>query len=769
MSAGLSGKSVRRIEDPHLLRGETSYVGNLDLDGALVAHYVTSTEAHALIDGIDTSEAVGMPGVVDVVTAADIDLGLMVGRFAEYPEQARRPFLASDRVLYVGQAIAVVVAETEAQAADAAEQIYVDYDPLPAVIGFEAATSDRTLLYPDAGSNTIVVETGGSDGEPDFSDCEVVVEAEFVNQRIAPCPIEPRTAAAMWTDDGRLVQYASCQGVHPLQAELAGYYGLETADVRVITADVGGSFGAKIALYPEDSLLPLLAERTGRPVRWMPPRTADMVGMGHSRAQLHRVKIGGDADGTLKVLDIEVLSDCGAHPMLGLAMARNATRVQPGAFRMAKAHWTLRCVVTNTTPVVAYRGAGRPEGGALIDRAVDLFAAEIGMDQLEIRRLNLLREDELPHMNPTGVFYDTGDYHEALEILVGELGYYELRAEQVRRRANGAAKQLGIGLSTFIDRTAGMPGSEYGAVELKPDGSLRALTGSSPYGQGHYTTWAMLVADRTGVPFDQIEVVHGDTDVVPRGRITGGSRSVQKAGSAISLASDDLVAAACVRAADLLEAAVGDVVLDVVTGRFHIAGSPAAANVGWREIAAAIAAEDEAVGKTGERLLACEIDYEVEGATAPYGSYGAVVEVDTETGGVELIRMITVDDVGTVVNPMLALGQVHGGLAQAIGQALFEEMAYDADGNPLTSNFLDYAVPSAAELPSFECHLTEHPTPQNPLGAKGIGESGTIGGVPAVQNAVVDALGHLGVRHLDLPVTPQRVWRAIELAQSDSP
>ncbi len=761
MNRTLLGTSVLRSEDPHLLRGETTYVANIELDEALVVQYVTSTEAHALITSIDVSDARSMPGVVDVVTAADLDLGLMPVVNPDYPDLARRPVLASDRVLFVGQAIAAVVAETEAQAADAIEQIVVEYDPLPPVVTLEDAASDETLLFPDVGTNVMLDESGGTDGPPDFSDCEVVVETEYMNQRLAPAPIETRVSASLWTDDGRLVHYASCQGVHPLRAGLAEFYGLDESEVRVITSDVGGSFGAKIRLYPEDVVLPALARRAGRPVRWTPTRTADMSGLGHSRGQRQRVKIGGDRDGTLKVVAVELLAHCGAFPELGGPLARNAARMQPGPFRM-RAHWSLQCVVTNTTPIVAYRGAGRPEGGALIDRAVNQFAAEIGMDQVEIRRKNLLTADELPTTNPTGVYLDSGDYPEALELLAGELGYDQLMTEQASRRTSGSDKQLGVGISTFIDRTAGIPGSEYGSVELTANGRLRVLTGSSPYGQGHYTTWAMLVADRTGVPFDRIDVIHGDTDIVPRGRITGGSRSVQKAGSAIALATEQLVDAARQRAADQLEAPVGDVVLDLSEGRFHVVGSPGAASVDWQQIAQ-VMLDEQATADDHEEYsgLRCEVDYESEGATAPYGAYGAVVEVDTATGAVELVRMITVDDVGIIVNPMLAIGQVHGGLAQAIGQALFEEFVYDDAGNPLTSNFLDYTMPSAVELPKFECHLTEHPTSQNLLGAKGIGESGTIGGVPAVQNAVINALGHLGVRHIDIPLTPQRVWSEI--------
>jgi carbon-monoxide dehydrogenase large subunit len=586
----------------------------------------------------------------------------------------------------------------------------------------------------------------------------VVIEAEFVNQRLAPCPLETRTAASMWTDDGRLVHYASCQGVHPLQKGLSAYYGLERDQVRVLTSDVGGSFGAKARFYPEELTLPLLSRRAGRPVRWTPTRSADMVGIGHSRAQRHFIKIGGDHDGTIKAWEVHVLGDCGAYPIAGPALARNACMVLPGPFRVDRHRWSFTTVVTNTTPTVAYRGAGRPEGGAHIDRAADLFAAEIGMDPLELRRKNLLRADELPYTNVTGLFYDSGDYHEALELMVTDVGYDGIRAQQADRRASGAVKQLGIGLSTFIDRTAGVPGAEYGSIELKSDGGFRVLTGSSPYGQGHYTTWSMLVAERTGVPIEMIEVVHGDTDIVPKGGITGGSRSAQKAGTAVALATDTLVAEAKEKVANMLEAAVGDVVLDIETGEFHVAGSPGAASVNWQAIAAVVESEKEDPNDFGFK---CETEYEPEGPTVPYGAYAAVVEVDTETGEIDLLKMVTVDDAGTILNPMIALGQVHGGVGQAIGQALYEEFVYDANGNPLTSNFLDYAFPSAAEMPSFDSRLTENPSPQNPLGFKGIAESGTIGGVPAVQNAVVDALSHLGIKHLDLPVTPQRVWHAL--------
>jgi carbon-monoxide dehydrogenase large subunit len=762
MANDLLGTSVLRVEDPHLLRGDTTFVGDIELEGALVAHFVTSVEAHALITSIDTSEAAAMPGVVDVVTAADVDLGPMPGSPPNYPQGTERPLLAGDRVRFVGETVAVVVAETAAQAADAAEAVVVEYEPLPAVVRLEEAEGNDVLLFPDVGTNVMVAESMGD--EVDFSGCEIVVEAEFVNQRLAPCPLETRTAASLWTDDGRLVHYASCQGVHPLQRGLSVYYGVELDQVRVLTSDVGGSFGAKARFYPEELTLPLLARRTGRPVRWTPTRSADMVGLGHSRAQRHTVRIGGMRDGTITAWEVHVLGDCGAYPVAGPALARNACMVLPGPFRVPNHRWSYSTVVTNTTPTAAYRGAGRPEGGAHIDRAVDMFAAEVGMDPLEVRRKNLRRADELPYTNVTGLFYDSGDYHEALELMADTVDYDALKADQASRLAAGSSKLLGVGLSTFIDRTAGVPGAEYGSIELKPDGGFRVLTGSSPYGQGHYTTWSMLVSERTGVPIESIEVVHGDTDIVPKGGITGGSRSAQKAGTAVAIATDTMVAEARQKAADLLEAAVEDVVLDTATGSFHVAGSPGAAAAGWAEIAVAMAAERKPPEAGDDWGFKCETEYEPEGPTVPYGAYAAVVEVDAETGEVELLRMVTVDDAGTILNPMIALGQVHGGVGQAIGQALYEEFAYDDAGNPLTANFLDYAFPSAAEMPSFESQLTENPSPQNPLGFKGIAESGTIGGVPAVQNAVIDALAHLGVRHIDLPVTPQRVWQAVSAA-----
>ncbi|MGH9231189.1 MAG: xanthine dehydrogenase family protein molybdopterin-binding subunit [Acidimicrobiales bacterium] len=749
----LVGTPVARREDHRLLTGDARFVADLDLPGCLSVTYVTSPVAHAVIRSVDADAARSTPGVVDVVTAADVDIGPQPQVSRAYPSAMARPLLADGRVRFVGEAVVAIVSETEAAGEDAAELVAIDYDPLPAVTDLDVAESGEVLLFPDAGTNVVTAREGGSEAVADtLADCDVVVSAALVNQRLAPCPLEGRAGASLWGEDGRLVHWSSCQGAHPVRALLADVHGLSPDQVRVIVPDIGGSFGAKARPHPEEILLPWLARRSGRPVRWVPPRSTDMVGLGHSRGQRQMVEIGGDRDGTIRALRVRIDGDAGSYPMVGPLLVANTAVMSGGAYRIPEIAWSTRAFVTNTTPIVAYRGAGRPEAAAVIERAIDLFAAELGHDPVDVRRNNLLGADDLPYDSQTGVRHDSGNYQAALDLALEAAGYDELRATQARRRAADEPRLLGVGLASFVDRTAGVPGSEYGAVELRPDGTMLVVTGSTAFGQGHHTAWAMLVADRTGVPLDRIEVVGGDTDVVPRGGLTGGSRSAQKAGAAVAEATVALVERARLTAADLLEATAADVVLDTGSGRFHVAGAPAARTVDWTELA---------TERGEDRALRCEADFDGDGPTVPFGAYVAVVEVDRETGAVELCRLVTVDDAGTIINPTLALGQVHGGLGQGVGQALFEEFTYDADGNPQTSNFAGYALPSAAELPSFECRLLETPSPHNPLGAKGIAESGTIGAPPAVQNAVVDALAHLGVRHIDLPLTPERVWRAI--------
>jgi len=740
------GNRVLRREDPALLTSGGTYVDDIDVPGAAFVTYVRSTMAHAGLLDIDLTETRSMPGVLAVVTAADIDLADVVPATPAMHQAMMRPLLARDVVRFVGEPIVAIVTERREQGPDAAETVMVDYEPMPAVVDPEASQAGGPVLFDGTDSN-VIWSIEARKRVADFSGCEVVVSQRMVNQRLAPSPIEGRTAVAWWGDDGRLTQYQSCQGAHPVRATLAELYGLDPTDVRVVCPDVGGSFGAKAGSTPELLLLGELARRVGRPVRWFETRTENMIAMGHGRGQIQQVTIGGHRDGRITAYRLEVLQDAGAYPAMGAVLPWMTRMMTSGVYDLDNVEFSSTSVVTTTTPLVAYRGAGRPEAAAALERAVDLFATEIGLDPADVRRTNVLAPDAFPYTTATGTEYDCGDYARALDLVLDAAGYDELRAEQQRRRQAGDSLALGIGLSMYVEVTGG--GVEYGEVELRPDGSVLVKTGSTPYGQGHDTAWAMLVSDQLGLPMDRIDVIHGDTDLIPSSSITGGSRSVQIAGAAVHDAAGKLLEVARQRAADLLEAASADVVLDEAEGRFHVAGTPSI-SLGWDELA--IEGADPLSGLS---------DVADSKATFPFGAHVAVVEVDTETGSTRLVRLVAVDDAGRILNPLLAEGQVHGGLAQGAAQALYEEVRFDDDGNPLTSNFADYAVISAPELPMFERVMMETPTPLNALGAKGIGESGTIGSTPAVHNAVIDALSHLGVRHIDMPVTPEKVWRAL--------
>lgn len=750
------GNRVLRTEDPKFLTTGGTYVADVELpDGAAHVVFVRSTMAHAIIEAIDVAEARSMPGVLDVVTADDLDVEPMPPAMPILNQDMAQPLLATGRVRHVGEPVAAVIAETVAQGLDAAEAVLVDYEPLETLVDPEAALDSDVLLFPEAGTNTAMTIDAGK-LSADLDDCEVVVSQRVINQRVAPVPIEPRVAAAYWTDDGRLVHYASSQGAHPVRDAICGVLGLEKDQVRVISPDVGGGFGAKGRTYVEEVLVGWLSRRVGRPLLWAETRSENLVGMGHGRGQIQYVELGGSRDGTITGYRLRVVQEAGAYPSMGALLPWMTRTMLTGVYDITNAEFSSTSVVTNTTATAAYRGAGRPEAAAVIERAVDRFAAEIGMDPAEVRRKNLLPPDVFPYRTVAGTNYDSGDYATALEKVLAEAGYEGLRVEQAARRERGDRIQLGIGLSVYVEITGGGGGGEYGSVELLPDGKVLARTGSSPYGQGHHTAWAMLVADRLGLDIDDVTVVHGDTDEIPTGSVTGGSRSVQIAGSSIHDAAGRLSDLAREKAADLLEAAADDVVHDTEGRRFHVAGTPARA-VSWAEVADAAAADaNPLVGIS---------DFSQGGATFPFGAHLAAVEVDTETGKVELRRMVACDDAGTLLNPLLAEGQVHGGLAQGVAQALFEEIRYDDDGNPLTGTLADYAIVTSAELPSFERIVTETPTDLNPLGAKGIGESGTVGATPAVHNAVCDALAHLGVDHIDMPCTPEKVWQAIREAE----
>jgi carbon-monoxide dehydrogenase large subunit len=759
------GNRVLRKEDPKFLTVGGSYVDDLRLDGALHVVYARSTMAHARIAGIDTSEAAACPGVVAVYTAADIDLPPMPVGAPFANGEMKRPWLAESVVRYVGDMVAAVVAETREQAMDAAELVFVDYEPLPAVVDPEAALAPgATVIFPEAGTNlavTIPDDLAGIMVAPDaaqqdetiFDGCEVVVRQRIVNQRVAPCPLEVRAAAARFDGD-QLTYWATSQAPFGVRSALMANFGLAEENVRVIAPDVGGGFGAKIGGYPEELFVAWLARRHQRPVRWVETRTESMINLGHGRAQVQYATLGGTKEGKVQAYRLDVVQDSGAYPAFGAFLPFMTRTMLSGVYEIPKVYFKSLSAVTNTNPPVAYRGAGRPEATAALERTMDIFATEIGMDPAEVRRRNLIAKDSFPHTTPTGTTYDIGDYERALDLALEAAGYGKLRAEQKRRREAGDVRQLGIGISVYVEITNGIPGSEFGSVEVLPDGKARVLTGTSPHGQGHVTSWAMIVSDQLGIPIEDIDVVHSDTSLVPRGVGTFGSRSLQAGGVAVHQASELVVDKARALAADLLEANPDDVVLDRVDGRFHVAGTPAAGK-SWGELAAAAASAGTEGG------LAATADFTAPGATFPFGAHVAVVEVDTETGMVVVERMVAVDDAGRILNPLLAEGQVHGGLAQGVAQALLEEVHYDTDGNPLTSNLADYAMVTATELPSFETVHMETPTPLNPLGAKGIGESGTVGSTPAVQNAVVDALAHLGVRHVDMPTSPQRVWNVI--------
>lgn len=751
------GTRVLRTEDPTFLTVGGTYTADVRhplLEGAAHLTYVRSNLAHGRIRSIETADAAAVDGVVAVLTAADLDLPPVPPPVPMLNQAMARPPLATDRVRFVGELLAAVVTDRPETGPDAAELVWADIDPLEAVVDPVRARTDEVLLFEEAGTNTAFAMP--AEGDDPFGDCEVVVRARLRNPRLAACPLEVRSAAAAWGDDGRLHVWVSTQNPNTVQGIYAGYYGLDPSRVHVIAPDVGGGFGPKIGVYPEELLLPAIARHVGRPVRWTETRSENMVGMGHGRDQIQEITIGGRRDGTVLAYRLDVIQNAGAYPMLGAFLPFFTRMMAPGTYRIPTVQVSFSSVVTNTTPTVAYRGAGRPEATAAIERAMDLFAAEVGMDPAEVRRRNLLRSDEFPHTTPTGAVYDSGAYIEALDAVLAAAGYEELRAEQARRREAGDPVALGIGVSTYVEITAGpFAGSEYSRMEVHPDGSATVYTGTSPHGQGHATSFAMLAAAETGIPVERIKVVHGDTDLVPKGEGTMGSRSLQLGGSAVRQAAVEIVEEARRRAAELLEAAPEDVVLDTERGVFHVAGAPAVTR-GWAEVAAA--ADPEA----GLRV---ETEFQAPAPTFPFGAHVAVVEVDTETGQVRLVRHLSCDDAGRIINPLIFDGQRHGGIAQGAAQALLEEVSYDDDGNPRTANLADYGMISAPELPSFELIHQETPTPHNPLGVKGIGEAGTIGATPAVQSAVCDALAHLGVRHVDMPATPERVWRALREAR----
>ncbi len=766
MAGSILGTRVLRTEDPQLLYGRGRFTDDLQLDNALHVAFVRSEMPHARITSIDMAEAKTAPGVVAVWTAAELGVAPHHGMVKVHNDFARAP-LATDRVRFVGDAIVAVFAETAVQARDAAETVIVGYEALPSVVDPEAAFgADAPVLFEAHGDNVALSSTDPVLADL-FGDADVIVRGRYVNQRIAVAPMEPNSAAAAPQDDGRLLVYGSTQMPHLLHGQLAKALGLAAAQVHVVTPQVGGGFGGKAGLYPEQTVVAKAALELGRPVTWTATRSEDMTTLSHSRAQIQYVELGCKRDGTFTGLRVRLVGDAGAYPGIGAFLPAGTRRMSNGTYRFSGIQFDVAVALTNTTPTGAYRGAGRPEATALLERAVDHAALELGIDPIELRRRNLLTDDVFPFTTLTGVTYDSGRYALPLDEAARLAGYDDLRRDQAARRQRNDPKLLGIGVSVYVEITAGGGASEYGAVTVNDDGSATIKAGTSAHGQGHQTAFAMIVSSRTGIPIEQITLEQVDTDRVRTGGGTGGSRSLQLGGSAVLQATEAMVDKAKHLAAHLLEANVDDIVVDTDSGTVGVAGVPASA-LDWAALATAAATApagvvDDADGALG---LAAQLDFNQGDATFPFGAHIAVVEVDRDTGKVTLLRHIAVDDCGTVLNPLLVEGQQHGGVAAGASQALYEQVHFDDLGNPITSNLADYGFPSAAEFPFFEVHSTETPTPLNPLGAKGIGEASTIGSTPAVQNAVIDAVAHLGVRHIDLPCTSEAVWQAIAAAQA---
>ena len=746
------GNAVTRKEDPGLLTGSNDYVDDLDIESAQIV-FVRSTMAHASLLEVDTSEAVNMPGVLAVYTSDN--LGMDAINQSEFMDPSmNRPPLAVGRVRFVGDIVAAIVAESHSQAVDAAEQVIVDYDPLPANADIEAALGDGAdILWEGAESNVCFAIGNEYDG-PDVNEgADAVVSQRIVTQRLAGVPMEPNGCVAIPEGDS-MTFYASTQTAHGIRDGLAPSIGLDPENLRVVAPWVGGGFGPKAGLYIEHILCAKAAQELNTPVKWTEQRGENMLAMAQGRAMVMNAELGVNNDGSIVGLKARVVADAGAYPAIGAILPMLTMQLSQAVYNIPAIDFFAQSVVTNTTFIGAYRGAGRPEATQMVERILDKAANAIGMDPAELRRKNYLQPDAFPLTTLVGANYDSGEYERSLDAVLEASGYADLRAEQARRRESDDPKLLGIGVSSYVEVTAPIGlHVEYGSCEINDDGSATIKVGTSSHGQGHDTAFSMIVNDVLGIPMDEVNHVDADTEEVARGAGTLGSRSLQAGGSAIYEASQVVLEKGKQLAASLLEASAEDIV--VGEGALQVAGVPAK-SISWADLASA-AVEQEIEGG-----LAHELDFDGSDATYPFGSHVAVVEIDRETGHVDLLRHIAVDDCGTILNPMLVNGQQHGGIAQGIAQALWEHVQYDEDANPVTASLMDYLMPSAAELPSFEVSNTETASPRNPLGAKGIGESGTIGSTPAVHNAVCDAVAHLGVEHVDMPCTPKTVWQALQ-------
>jgi aerobic carbon-monoxide dehydrogenase large subunit len=791
------GQRVKRTEDPRLIKGLAHYVDDIRLPDTLHVAFVRSVYAHARIKSVDTSAALHSPGVVAVYTGAEIADKLGAVPCASALPDLKVPdyrVLAKDKALFVGHPIAAVVAKDAYAARDAVDLVMVDYDELPVVVDVEAAAKGGALVHEHFGDNIAYKLTAGEgDIDAALSSAEHIIKQRILHKRLAPIAMEPRGVLARYfPGEGELTVWSSTQIPHLLRTQLALMIGIAENKLRVITPEVGGGFGSKLNVYAEEALLGWIAMQLAKPVKWIETRRENIQATIHGRGQVGYIEVGCRKDGTVTGLRYNVIADLGAyHQLLTPAIPTLTGLMLSGAYKIPAIQINITGCFTNKMATDAYRGAGRPEATYVVERAMDLVAAELGMDPAEVRRKNFPASDEFPFHTATGLDYDSGDYEAALNKAAEISGYANLRAEQKKAREEG--RLIGIGISTYVEICAlgpsqAMPagGWESATVRIEPTGKVTVLTGASPHGQGQETSFAQIAADELGVDLNDVTVIHGDTGVVQYGIGTFGSRATAVGGTAVLVAIEKLKEKANKIAAHLLKADATRVAFE--GGRYSVQAAKAAAAaeaaepvIPVGEAPAAALPEPHTEGKTSftiqeialtahlakelppdtEPGLSATYFFEPKNFTFPFGTHVCVVEVDPETGDIKFLRYVAVDDCGKVINPMLVDGQIHGGIVQSIGQAMFEEVVYDEQGQLVTGTLMDYAVPRAKHIPWFELDRTETPSPVNPLGVKGVGEAGTIGATPAIVGAIVDALAPFGVKHLDMPVKPETIWKII--------
>ena len=779
-TGGGIGEAVLRKEDRKFVTGEGRYVDDLRLPGMLHAVFVRSPFGHAKVKGIDTAAAEALPGVHRVLTHATLPAETGVLSASNPPgsdvRQPEQPLLARDEVRYVGEPVAIVIADDRYIARDGADLVHVDYDPLPVVCDAEAALADGAPLvhseYPDNAAATLVHETEGFDAA--MQGAARTVELRVVNQRVTPMPMETRGCIGDWQQStGEVTLHTSTQVAHFVRTFISFVCGTSEAKVRVVTPDVGGGFGAKLNTYREEFAVCSASRVMGVPVKWIEDRSENAVATIHGRDQVQYYTAGVDESGRIVALKFDAIQNNGAyHQLLTPTISHLTVFMVPGCYDIQNISIRMRQAFTNTTPTDAYRGAGRPEATHGIERLMDAIADDLGMDAVEVRRVNFIKPEQFPYSSSTGLVYDSGAYDTTLDEALRLADYAGFAARRAESEANG--RYRGIGLSTYVEVCGlapsavtaaigiGAPGWEHSTVRLHPTGKATVITGTSPHGQGHATSWSQIVQTELGIPFEDVEVIHGDTAFQPYGLGTYGSRSLAVGGVALYRSLGKVRDKAREVAANLLECSVDD--LEWTGTSWQVKGSPDRAKTIQELAGAAWAASSMPEGV--EPVLEATTFHDPPNFTFPFGTHVCEVEIDPETGRVEIANYTAVDDCGNVINPMIVDGQVHGGIIQGLGQALYEETVYGEDGQMLTPTLVEYLVPSAADVPPMTLARTTTPSPSNPMGVKGIGEAGTIAASAAIVNAAVDALSGLGVRHLEMPLQPARVWNVIQEAKS---